>query len=1094
MRGRLIPPCLVVANAKLRDSLRAADASPFIAHHSLSEPMRTEALDAARQYVDGRPFRIASLISQFQALGPWCLATAIAEDYGDNGHAIYVHIAQRFDVKEITSSAHRSQINEAFVAACRHLGLSLPPYKTRFVDDYVLQAGVSESQLPHMCAAFFQAESLYGIPPVEDTRSLNAWEDRAANLAPSGLSRLRQILWHDESAYHAQVFHSLSKNGVAPSSPFEKRMECAIEEARKSDRVSQRRFTSEPNLLLDDDTIAIAAPEGGTAFNVSFGGRSVLLRRGSTIPLPLPWPDVVDFSPRSGEGEGVSQSIPLWPPRRVALVFDAEHGRLLKVIDREQAGSTVVIDAPEAAFFSRHPFKISDQEAFQAAEGAFVLFSSPDHRARLTSGGINFDIRPSSRPTIELDAERVARNRDGWLYGRPRGVRISVPEGMMPEDGYTVHITHPSLEESRTAEFRKGNSVTIGLEDEPPAFEEMGPLGVELRLGSSDRSFVRARFFVWLGLSELRNGTIFVAPSVPRNFSNEHSRHITVDSSGNVCLDLNDTFRQASLAFEQPNRRVLDFVVPRPGVTASIESANGTERMLELGSEVYVSDVTADTLVIRTDDVTDRLEVRGVREPPPSFGRSGVRRFQMMALGRGGGEGLIRIFRSGNLPLDVVRLERSTSPRQVKMSQNHSELRLQIEAVHEIDAVRIRCRNLSSQQILNLELALKSVPVEEKSQDILQAEYSDSTCRKLALRLDGRRFIEGIWVGEVSARREEGSEWYRLENSRGDRFMLGFQAPAPDLGGLIEEGRHETCFDALTEVLNTCVDESCWPSIERFLLPKWRELGAILSAYPDGKRILLRACGFGAPPGSSPTWVPVFHPVQLAPDLFEAAGSSFRDYSVEDGDALSGPSILNSASRISRVRQAAHAVPVTGMFFMGFENVHEADRDDKVRLSGFRFAQYRAVIEAYSINEFGAWRPGSEMLTARHHEWALSRFVDRMLQASLEGSNANLIRLPRATQVMLKSMSVLGDEFLPAGEGRAEGLSAVEGAPAFFSSLARLSRAKKSSEFWNELEKSCARSRNEVAADVGFLLRLGPELFAFYLILWELVEISKRDR
>lgn len=1093
MSRKTIPPSIMVANAKLRDSLRASVASPFIAHHSLPEPTRIEALDGARQYVDGQPLRIASLVRQFPAFGTWCLATALAENYGSQGHAIYVHIAERFGVKEIRGQAIRSAVSEAFVSACRHLGLSLPTYKTHFVEDYILQAGVSEAQLPHMCAAFFHAESLYGNPQVEDTRSLNAWEDRAANLAPIGLTRLRQILWHDESAYHAQVFRLLSKNLAPASSPFEKMMEHAIVEARRSERVSRRQFTSEPYLYLDDDAIAIAAPEGGSAFDVSMGGRSLLLRRGKTMLLPLPWPEVVNYSQRSSDGREVSQAIPLWPSERVALVFDAEHGRLLKTIDGEHEGGTVVIDAPEAAIFSRQPFKIGVQEAFRAAENAFVLYFSPNNETCLTSGGKEFNIRPSSRPSIELDADRIARNRDGWLYGSPRGLRISVPEGMMPENGYSVHITHPSFEEPRTVEFREGSFITIDLGEGIPKSEEMGPLDVKLRLAGSDRSIVRARFFVWLGLCGLREGTTFVAPTVPRNLSEEHSRHIAFDSSGNVCLDLTEAFRQASLAFMLPDGRVLDFLIPRPGVTVSIESANGTERVFELGSEIYVSEVTADTLVIRTDDINDRLEVCGVQEQSPSFGRSGVRRFQLMAIVRQSGERRVRIFRGGDIPIEVVRLERSTAPRKVKVSENHSQVGIEIEAVHDIDAVRIRCKDLSSEQILNLELALKSIPVDEKSQDILNAEYSDATCRRMDIRLDTRLLPEGIWIGEVSARRSEGSEWYRLENSRGDRFIVALQAPAPNFDELVEEGRHVKCFDALTEIVNTCFDESCWPSIERLLLPKWRALGAILSARPDGKRLLIRACGFGPPPGSSPTWVPMLHPVQLVPDLFEAVGSSFRDYSVEDGDALSGPSVLNSVSRIDRVRQAAQRVPVTGMFFMGFENALEANRNDTVRLSGFQFTRYREVIEAYSINEFGAWHPGSEMLTAQHHEWALSRFVDRMIQVSPEGSNANQIRLPRAAQVILRSKSVRGEQFLPAREDLAEEFVAVEGAPAFFSLLARYSRARKSGEFWGELERACARPEEEVAADVGFLLRLGPELFAFYLVLWELVELSKRD-
>lgn len=69
MRGKIVSPALITANAKLRDSLRSADASPFIAHHFLPDELRDEALIEAREFVQSDVRRISKLITMFPAFG-----------------------------------------------------------------------------------------------------------------------------------------------------------------------------------------------------------------------------------------------------------------------------------------------------------------------------------------------------------------------------------------------------------------------------------------------------------------------------------------------------------------------------------------------------------------------------------------------------------------------------------------------------------------------------------------------------------------------------------------------------------------------------------------------------------------------------------------------------------------------------------------------------------------------------------------------------------------------------------------------------------------------------------------------------------------
>ena len=66
-------------------------------------------------------------------------------------------------------------------------------------------------------------------------------------------------------------------------------------------------------------------------------------------------------------------------------------------------------------------------------------------------------------------------------------------------------------------------------------------------------------------------------------------------------------------------------------------------------------------------------------------------------------------------------------------------------------------------------------------------------------------------------------------------------------------------------------------------------------------------------------------------------------------------------------------------------------------------------------------------------------------------------------------------------------LTLVDALPAFVSSIAKAACWKASDAHWNELAARVGRSKGDVLEDIGFLLRLAPDLFAFYLLLWGLV-------
>jgi hypothetical protein len=61
-----------------------------------------------------------------------------------------------------------------------------------------------------------------------------------------------------------------------------------------------------------------------------------------------------------------------------------------------------------------------------------------------------------------------------------------------------------------------------------------------------------------------------------------------------------------------------------------------------------------------------------------------------------------------------------------------------------------------------------------------------------------------------------------------------------------------------------------------------------------------------------------------------------------------------------------------------------------------------------------------------------------------------------------------------------------EFAPSFISGFAYASRHDAAADYLNRLAGGLKRPYRAVIGDASFLIRLAPELFTFYLLLWEL--------
>jgi hypothetical protein len=244
------------------------------------------------------------------------------------------------------------------------------------------------------------------------------------------------------------------------------------------------------------------------------------------------------------------------------------------------------------------------------------------------------------------------------------------------------------------------------------------------------------------------------------------------------------------------------------------------------------------------------------------------------------------------------------------------------------------------------------------------------------------------------------------------------------------------------------------------------------------------------PIGAARSWVPLAHPLQILPSLYGAPADSFLSLATDTDEGSEHLALL--AETFGKNIQEIHRdMGISPAYLVAFANFAQAQQAD-MELSGFDFETYKQEFQRRDTDP-GArwfWRPGDELLGPAHYGAAFGRMIDRLYEAGLEAKRANAARFPAAT-ALARSAFVLQPKTLPLPDGIEETHAILEFVPAFFSGFARASRQGTAESYLRGIADNLGRPFGSVIGDASFLIRLAPELLAYYLLLWELATERK---
>jgi len=1085
----------------LNQSLRSQNSPPFIGLAPLNPKFQSGAVEKTRVFLGGSASRLPKLFQSFPYVAAWCVTQALSDSYGEADHGIYRHIEEVLGISLETQQSRR-MLFEGFCHVCDKLGLPSRGFD-RMVDVYLLHAGVSIAQVPTIVEAFLRQEAAFGPPPLESTVLLNRWEDDSLEFVhPSIITPRRAILW-DETAWHANLFARVreAETSFVPVIPFEQHF-AEILTQRLNGRGNGTSHTAQglvpvpkPRLMWRDGGLSLHLPrtEGRIQLWQDHEARALRLRGGEDWSLPQPWPRHLrwQIGAQSGELTFLSASMGF-------AIFDLATGYLVR--DGDGTRRDLEVDAADAAILSRNPFSIQNEQALEAGAAGFVGFAQLGSRpVTLTAADNETTLRARPRRRLTIRDGIVAGGPQGPLHG-PSSL-LSVETGL----GRTEKRSLRLMVGSKTADFEIeiengfGETYLGNLAKFLPEVDHADPLRMRIELlapadGTAPlrSAGISLEAWAWPGF-RASNGLLYDSERSPENLMVEQSRYAGRDNGGRLCLDPAGGYISARAVFEIAGKFV-PFDLPWPDVTVVRQRSDGTPVGLPTGTRLTVGEENRfDTITIRCPDADASLIVRGRKERRP-FAHGLTRNLALRDLLLPASDDRVVLRRGSGAEVLLFELVPSLAPVSLQFLPARSAIRLHLKLSQSIDAIALNIEDeLGTVEMV--EVGLGRRPVSSRQPSWLSASLIRNDPKQIELTIGLQNFADGVCLARLlvrpDAQSDERSAWRPLRNSRGDAFALSLQNADAETSASAETLRRR--FEMLSQWLSDCFAPECWSQIERVLVTRWQTAGRALNELPGGRSSLMIAAAVPPPEHTAASWIPIAHPIQLVPDLYGGPAETFAALAASSDPGVAEMSALFTLTT-APLRDLSHLHPTV---FLAFRN-RIAAAQNRLPLAGFEPKMFFKNLPLVDSDPSAGWFwRGTNLLGPDHWRAAYIRFIERLETAGLftsdEADDGPNSRRQEALQRLIHAAWTITPADLrptaPLRSPEADELDAIDiWAASALSAYAKANRTGEMPGFISSLRGQLDWSEADVLTSLAFLLRLAPELFAYFLLIWQIAK------
>lgn len=1125
----------------IREAIRKSDV-PFLGllGETLNPAARTalELSIVANSTVSG----YIRYLELYPALFSVNLTHHIMQGMGQGGHfELYPYVQKAIGSNRELTQTEKENLWRAFRRAILKLGFEPSPRVSGthyMADEYLRQVGVPLAFADDLAGRMLSFARRVGIPDEYDPDALIGWQTALDAKLEQPFSRTARKAVHlDTQGYYTRQFVKIHSHGGAlngDANALEKAMARAFQEYQGG--TSFRRAVL-PYLILHDEYLGIFIPGGDEReYEIIVDSSSLLVRAGiedKFFPILENLPAEISIKELTGNQ---STRYTLWEDQKSnRLLFFTDAGRFRGSAQLNQS-EPIVLPPGKYTVISR--FNPPDIEAEQLCEDPqlyiFTRQVHPGEKFAVSNGPAKLEIIGESQPFAAWQGtSKTTKEGVEFFFGETTlNVEFPIEWISLAGNKFLLRLTAVGIGENlelpitadETGKFSINISTEITRRGWKPGFTR---LVTEVYRAGENRSLLRTSTYYWMGLTAVSNGLVFECSALPGNLQPQLNENI--QTNGNTLKPKDGLTRTLRIVFRLDEKRNQSLTWNVPGIYVEVDTPtdNGgiTRSTRAIGSVEAVSITSPKQIIIsasedgelRLGDWNQNIAFSRIQSKrlPASFLASRIIPQQNRLI--------FKNDRTGN-EYELLKLVQPHHVNQVSGSASNGQLKIKIALPKDLEAITVRAQDVVSGEDIDvtLEANCHQQTLHRFGRAQLMSLHGDEGGFSAYILFSLEIWPAGAWVFQFDGKID--GIWGHLENERQDQFALGFlcndQGANLTINHFLEslseltDKQSKDMLVRVQEAMLPCYAQESWNSMVWLseawscLLSRWkgREAEAI--------DVLLPLAASKPPADSSPSWMLQQTIGSRVPKIFGLPGEDYRTVPTKNN-----PLVL-AAQVIYQFKQQYPAVfpdLINHVAAAGFLNFAEVIRGNKPR--GFSLKRYvEAIVETgavigdlYRLEDTEFAPVSGDFLSALHYKYAIRKLEEAYERCRL-GNDLRLGQVILLCNFVRRTMPTFTKEDSPNlagasphidpwpfqdGEGvddylaqRNLNLQVMACTISWMAYHCRLEA--KSSGFLDEFIDKLKASNAPVESSLAYLLQIGDAIFAYYLVLWELVITAER--
>lgn len=719
-------------------------------------------------------------------------------------------------------------------------------------------------------------------------------------------------------------------------------------------------------------------------------------------------------------------------------------------------------------------------------------------------------------------------------------IGVSIPQDYLQQTdaGYIVRLVPGELGEAIEVTINPVDSQILELDVAVWAAQwksGVARLLIELKRTNIARPIARSSVLFWNGLVSVENANQFYCDRMPDNLLLEESDNAAKYEQYVAYENVN--IRHFRLCFQLSEHKKVSLSWFVAGVFMSLKDYSehqSSERILQKNTPLTVNSVSRSLLEIFSStpgvlqlgafskpighkNKTLRLHISSLLE----YLTPDHHTLQFTAIGSIVAEPLLNLVTSNELLSFKVSRAGTNGCLTVAMSLSHLVHVFRLTAVDQLTGKRISME-LVPDDVIGLQNA--------DALAYVLTTANESGVTHYLLECLVTNWDAGAWV--IGLEVKVNNRWGFLCNARQDHYAFGLSINASgtsllpvDIEALLSLLSASELLPILRRVhqaLLICYAQASWDEIT-WLKSLWVYLVSRFSQQ-EGELLLesLHLAAQYPPDTASSGWVPILSLGATIPWIFSCPASAYKGFDHRKENLLLAFKLF--AKLNGGVAALCSQGIIDDIMVVSFANVQAVMRGAEPK--GFSMKLYAEALNSEDISSREGvfyqedWLPGSgDFLGALHYQWAVKKFKNNYIRTSLGNDFRRTTALglikncTRHATVGLCTEAV-PDSFKPFSLGLLDKLSidemdllADEEAQLrenylvmiqFLAAFSLVCRQDVRNPgvlklFINELAGQVSNGLNELHGVLGYLLFIGEDIFAFYLLLWEIGFQADRD-